>query len=337
LQKMSMPLSAKVRYSMRVISEYLDVYGVEGTYCSLSGGMDSVVLRHLINRVTGGHNVESIYLDTWMEDPRIRRYVLDFPNVKRLKPELSMKEIVLKYGWCFPSKDVSEAINAYREGKEWAIRKLHGLDYRENYSEYRQRYKKFLIVAEEWDDIKISPYCCFAQKEGPAMKYEKETGKHPFLGLRAEESARRTDAYLKTGCNSFDTRHWYNEETGEYGEEAVARPVSKPLSIWTKQDILQYHLDNDITPAAPYGIIYEYGTCPGQLNWYGDKPCGKLACSGDSRTGCIFCPVGCHLDNFAKFKGVKEYNKKLYDYCMEELGERKLLERVQQTFGGELP
>ena len=330
---MTLSLEAKERHAMRLIDAYLDEYGTDGVYCSFSGGLDSTVLRHLINKVTGGYNVVSVYLDTWLEDPRIREYVMSHSNVTRIKPELGMKQIVSDYGWCFPSKDVSEAICAYREGKEWAVLKLSGLDSRGNYSDFRQRYKKFLPVID-WD-IKISPYCCFAQKEGPAMKYEKKTGRHPFLGLRAEESARRKTAYLKTGCNSFDRRRVYNDETGEYEEEIVKRPVSKPLSIWTRQDILNYFVKEHLVPAPPYGQIHTLGKVPGQMNFFGDVPCGCLTCSGEERTGCIFCPVGCHLDNFKKFKNVKKYNRRLYEYCMDELGERKLLEYVKKTYGGE--
>lgn len=332
---MSFSLKEKEQYAMCAISNYLEKYGVNGVYCSFSGGLDSTVLRHLINKVTGGCNVESVYLDTWLEDPRVREYVLSHSNVTRIRPEIGMKQIITAYGWCFPSKDISEAIHAYRQGKEWAVLKLNGLDREGNFSKFRQQYKKFLPIAD-WD-IKISSYCGFIQKEKPAMKYEKETGKHPFLGLRAEESERRKKAYLRTGSNSFDTRYVYNEETDQYEEKIVKRPVSKPLSIWTKQDILNYFLKEKIKPAPSYGTIHTVGTVPGQLNFYGEEAFGKLTCSGDERTGCLFCPVGCHIDNFKKFKNVKKYNHKFYEYCMEELDEKRLLKYVQKTYGGELP
>lgn len=330
MQRMSLPLEAKIRFSLRRIEEYLEEYGSDGTYVSFSGGLDSTVLLHLVRTVDP--SVKGVFIDTWMEDPRIREYVHSFPNIDIVKPEMMLKDIVSQYGWCFPSKDVSQAIYYAREGKQWAINKLNGLDKDGNYSKYRQRYKKFLPVLD-WD-ILISPYCCIEQKEEPILKYEQEHGVHPFLGLRAEESARRKDAYLKTGCNSFDTRLVFNRDTGEYEKIKVERPVSKPISIWTSQDILQYCREKHIVPAKPYGVIYSIGSAPGQLCFFDDVSCGKLGCTGDKRTGCIFCPVGCHLDNFAKFKNVKSYNRKLYDYCMEELGEKKLLEKVKEQFGG---
>lgn len=329
---MSLSLEAKVRFSMRRIEEYLDEYGAEGTYVSFSGGMDSTVLLHLVRRVDP--SVKGVFIDTWMEDPRIREYVCSFPNIDIIKPQMLLKDIIAECGWCWPSKDIAQAIYYAREGKQWAINKLSGLDREGNYSEYRQRYKKFLPVLD-WD-VLITPGCCNKQKEEPIMKYEEQNKVHPFLGLRAEESARRRSAYLRTGCNSFDMRMVYNEETGGYDEVKVARPVSKPISIWTSQDILQYCVNNHIVPAKPYGTIYSIGNAPGQLTFFDDISCKKLGCTGDKRTGCIFCPVGCHLDNFAKFKNIKSYNHKLYDYCMEELGERKLLEKIQKQFGGTL-
>ena len=46
----------------------------------------------------------------------------------------------------------------------------------------------------------------------------------------------------------------------------------------------------------------------------------------------MFCPVGCHLTDFGKFKRLKKFNPRLYDYCMEELGEKKLLDWVEKNY-----
>lgn len=331
-QRLSLPYEAKLKRTIRLIEDYISYYGVSGTYVSFSGGIDSTVLLHLVRSVEP--SVKGVFINTTMEDPRIREYVFSHDNIESLHPTMRLKDIIAAYGWCWPSKDVSEALYYARQGKQWAINKLNGLDKDGNYSEYRQQYKKFRVCLD-WD-MEFSPYCCIKQKEEPVMEYEKKFDVHPFFGLRAGESARRRDAYRKTGCNSFDVRKVFNQETGEYVEEKVSRPVSKPLSIWSDQDTLRYLVEHDIDPAAPYGWIYEKGTVPGQLSFFGANSCGKLACSGDKRTGCMFCPIGCHLDNFAKFKGVRKYNRKLYDYCMEELGEKKLLEKIQSEFGGNL-
>lgn len=331
LYRQALPLDLKVKMAERRIEEFINYFGLDSVYVSFSGGIDSRVLLHIARRVEP--SVKAVFLDTWMEFPELRQFVNEFDNVDRIKPSMNMKEIASTCGWCFPSKDVSEAVYYARKGKRWAINKLSGLTKDGKYSSYRQQYKKFLPVVD-WD-IKISPFCCDKQKEEPVAAYEAQTGRHPIVGILAEESGRRTEAYLRTGCNLYDTKRIVDEDTGEVAEEKVQRPISKPIAFFTKQDILRYCVENNLTIAPPYGEIYAEGHCIGQQNIFDDPcPCGKLICSGEQRTGCMFCPVGCHLDNFAKFKRLKEKNRKLYDYCMEELHEKELLEKVQNTFGG---
>lgn len=329
---LALPYEVKAKKAFNRIEEFLEYYGTDNVYVSFSGGLDSTVLLHMVRTVAP--EVLAVFLDTWLEDPRIRRFVRSYDAVVSIKPEMSMKEIVKNYGWCFPSKEVADAIYHARRGKEWAIRKLNGLDSDGKPSAFRQRYKKFLPILD-WD-VEISPYCCDKQKEEPVMKFERETGRHPFLGTRVEESARRKSAYLKTGCTTFDVRMAFDEESGKLIEVENDRPCCRPLSFFTRQDELQYCLDNRILLSEPYGIIYPVGDIPGQKMLFGE-PTGKtLACSGEQRTGCLMCPVGCHLDNFSKFKSQKKANPKLYEYCMEELGEKRLLELVQKHYGGEI-
>ncbi len=126
-------------------------------------------------------NIKAVFCDTWMEYPSLRGYVNTFPNVNRVKPDMLLKDIIDRFGWCFPSKDVSEMIWAARNGKQWAINKLNGLDKNGKPSEYRKQYIKWNKLC--WDsDILISPYCCIEQKEKPVRRYERETGRHPILG-----------------------------------------------------------------------------------------------------------------------------------------------------------
>lgn len=328
----SLPFDVKVKKALRRIEEFIEYYGTDNVYISFSGGLDSTVLKHMVRTVAP--EVMGVYLDTWLEDPRIRSFVKETENVTTIKPDMSMKDIVQQYGWCFPSKEVADAIYHARRGKEWAIRKLNGLDADGKPSEFRSRYKKFYPILD-WD-IEISPYCCLKQKEEPVIKFEKETGMHPFLGTRATESARRKSAYLKTGCTTFDKQTIFDEKEGKLVEVNNNRPCCRPLSFFSHQDILEYVVRYRLVISEPYGTIYSIGDIPGQTQLFGEPSCKNLTCSGEQRTGCIFCPVGCHLDNFAKFKSQRKANPKLYDYCMEELGEKRLLELVEKQYGGKL-
>ena len=331
----SLPLDIKVAIAKDRIREFARTYGMDGIYHSDSGGLDSIVLRHILRECFPG-GFQSVDLDTWLEFPQIRRLIKEqIPNLVVLKPALSIKEIVKKAGWCFPSKDVAQMIQAVRNNEQWAIRKINGLDANGKPSSFRQQYRIWWPLVDS--RFLISPDCCVWQKEKPALLYEKETGRHPILGLRADESLRRTSSYLRTGCNSFDVRYVLNKETGEYETRTNKRPLSKPISIFTKQDILHYVLQKGLVVPDPYGRIipanydmHQESLVPLETTRLCEN-C-SLKTTGESRTGCIFCPIGCHLDRFRKMKRLKKWNPDLYDYCMEELGERELLEWVNEHY-----
>lgn len=307
----SLPLDIKVGMTRDRIREFIHKYGQDGVYVSFSGGKDSTVLLHQVRKYYP--DVEAVFLDTWMEYPQIRQHVMQFDNVKIIKPEKSMKQIIEDDGWCFPSKDVAEAVEAARRELKWAINKLNGLDGKGKPSPYRQQYKKWLPLIDA--PFKISHKCCLDMKEYPVQKYERESGKKPIVALMAVESARRKEAHLRTGCNSFDSN----------------RPISKPMGLWTDNDVLEYSVKNNIWLPSPYGQIVEVGQVEGQMCLDCCMKC-QYKTTGESRTGCMFCPVGCHLDRFAKFKRLKKFNPKLYDYCMEELGEKEMLEWVKKHY-----
>lgn len=306
-----LPLYLKVAMTKQRIRSFINEFGVSGVYVSFSGGKDSTVLLHIARQMYP--DIQAVFLDTWMEYPQIRKFVSEFDNVTTIKPEKSMKQIIDNYGWCFPSKDVADAVQAYRRGVPWAIKKLNGLDGKGNPSKFRERYKKWLRLAEECPE-KISHYCCLEMKEYPVKKYEKTTKRKPIMGLMASESVRRKESYLRTGCNSFDG----------------IRPMSKPMSFWTENDVLAYIVENNLKIAEPYGEIYEAGQIPGQRSMFCDQCKYKL--SGEQRTGCMFCPVGMHLNKYDKFERLKHFNPKLHDYVMEELGLIRLIDWVKRNY-----
>jgi 3'-phosphoadenosine 5'-phosphosulfate sulfotransferase (PAPS reductase)/FAD synthetase len=107
----------------------------------------------------------------------------------------------------------------------------------------------------------------------------------------AIESQLRTIGWLRTGCNSFD-----NE-----------KQISKPMSFWTEQDVLQYLKQFNIPYASIYGDIVE-------------DIKGNLKMTGCSRTGCVFCGFGCHLEKEPnRFQKLKQTHPKLHEYCMKSI------------------
>ena len=307
-QRQALPLSVKVKLTEQRIRSWYEEFD-RNVYVSFSGGKDSTVLLDIARKYDA--NIKAVYLDTWMEYPQVRQFVKSYDNVIRIKPEKSMKQIIEEDGWCFPSKDVAEMIDAVRRDKPWAIRKINGLDKDGNKSEYRQQYTKWKNLVDA--PFNISHRCCLDMKEFPVQKYERKTGLKPIVALMADESARRKEAYMRTGCNSFDG----------------ARPISKPMGFWSEQDVLQYIKKNNLPIASVYGSICQQNEIGGQLSIECEN-C-KLMTTGERRTGCIFCTVGCHLDNFAKLKRLKQTNRNLYDYFMDEMGLRDVCSWIDRN------
>lgn len=318
-----LPLEVKERMSMNRIARFVEEFGVENVYNSFSGGKDSTVQRHLINRVVKG--VKDVYCDTWLEYPSVRRFVKSHDDVIYLKPQKSMKEIVKEHGWCFPGKEVADMIYNARKGSESALRKLHGLDKNGKPDAYREQFKKWIPLYES--DIPISRGCCLEQKEKPVLQLEKDYDMHPIVATMADEGENRKQAYLRSGCLTFEEEYKITEDGGMEAVKTGSRPMCRPLGFWKEQDVLNYIVKYDLPYADAYGDIVEEGGIAGQRSLC--PGFGKLHCTGEPRTGCCMCPVGCHLDNFAKFERLKKTEPKLYDYCMEELDEKRLVEFVK--------
>lgn len=100
------PLSVKVRMTQRRIREWVDEFGTDGVYVSFSGGKDSTVLLHIVREMYP--NVPAVFVDTGLEYPEIREFVKTFDKVEWLKPKLTFRQVLEKFGYPFISKEVSE-------------------------------------------------------------------------------------------------------------------------------------------------------------------------------------------------------------------------------------
>lgn len=132
--------------------------------------------------------------------------------------------------------------------------------------------------------------------------YQHEHKCYPILGTMAEESRVRKQGWIRTGCNAFNGN----------------KSKSQPMSFWTEQDVLRYIVDNDIKISSVYGDIVskgEDGEYYDVRTLIGD--CGKLECTGCSRTGCIFCGFGAHLEKGeTRFQRLAKTHPRQYEYCM---------------------
>lgn len=334
-QMQSLPLEAKILMTERRIRDWYDYWNGD-VYVSFSGGKDSTVLKHIADGL--GYDIPAVFVNTGLEYPEIQTFVREVKagkydcfnkNVEILRPEMRFDEVIQKYGFPVVSKEVSQVIEEARshiaKGRKDSsrLKRLNGelLDKHGNKSRFNCEKWKFLLDA----DFKISHKCCDVMKKKPAKKYEMETGRKCIVGTMATESLSREQAWIKTGCNAFVGK----------------RPISKPLSFWTEQDILHYIKRFNVPFAAVYGEIQvkqdHEAELSGQLNLIDYLGCydeeDTLETTGCNRTGCMFCVFGCHLEKEPnRFQRMKETHPKQYDYCMNQLGLKEVLDYINVPY-----
>lgn len=110
-QWQALPLSIKVRMTKQRIRDWINYYGEDGVYVSFSGGKDSTVLLDLVRQEYP--NVVAVFVDTGLEFPEIRQFVKLFDNVEWVKPKMTFRQVIEKYGYPFISKEVSVGWNRH--------------------------------------------------------------------------------------------------------------------------------------------------------------------------------------------------------------------------------
>lgn len=109
----SLPLEVKVAKTKLRIKEWIDRYGEDGVYISFSGGKDSTVLLHIARQMYP--NLKAVFVNTGLEYPEIVQFVKTFDNVDWIRPKMNFREVIIKYGYPFISKEVSECVQGARK------------------------------------------------------------------------------------------------------------------------------------------------------------------------------------------------------------------------------
>lgn len=297
-----LPLEVKIALSKDRIREWYD-YWKGSVYVSFSGGKDSTVLLDLVRSIY--KDIPAVFCDTGLEYPEIRKFALSHENVIRLRPEMRFDEVIKKYGYPVISKEIARSVRLARNVKPGCensyTKKFDGkLYYKGKKSQFNLEKWKFLLDAP----FLISEKCCDIMKKDPAKEFEKHTGRRPFIGTMACESRVRTQVWMRTGCNAYESTN----------------KVSSPLSFWTEQDVLKYIIENNLDYCREvYGEITEQN--------------GVFKLTGVPRTGCMFCMFGCHLDKHPnRFERMKISHPKQYEYCMSKLGIKEVLDYIDVTY-----
>ena len=277
-----LPLDLKIKMSLRRINEFVRQCRGKGldARVSFSGGLDSTVLLHLCRTIFP--EMKAVFSNTGLELPGIVENVKRHKNVVIIRPETTFKKVVEEYGYPVISKNIAMTIRYFHKGSNWAKYRFS-----DDFS-WHNRYHRWEYLLEA--PFKISDQCCTLIKERPLDKYMKQNDLVPIMGLRADESQRRLDGYLQTGCNILTGRKIH----------------SVPIAFWSRQDILRYVKNNNLPIAKEYGEIIEEN--------------GKMRCTKYQRTGCIFCMFGVQNEKSPnRFECLKEDYPQLYKYAMEKL------------------
>ena len=293
-QLQSLPMEAKIIMTQQRIRQWYEYW--DGlVYVSFSGGIDSTVLKHIVDGMYD--DVPALFVNTGLEYPEIQKFAMAQKNVVTVRPRMRFDEVLKKYGYPVISKSVSHAVKIAKRNPDGKVMK--NVFDPENKGRFGFSKWRFLIDS----DIPTSEECCNVMKKAPAKEYAKATGRKPILGTMADESSLRYSKWLKTGCNAFEGKN----------------PASQPLSFWTKQDILHYIKAYEVPYCSVYGdIVPEDQPEQMRIEDFGvEAGSDKLTTTGCNRTGCIFCMFGCHLEKEPnRFQRLKETHPKQYNYCI---------------------
>lgn len=284
------------------IEEWFTAWGGK-CYVSFSGGKDSTVLAYLAANWlahfrTPPWPLNLAFVNTGLEYPEIQRFVDEYTawlrreflrvtiNLVRLRPKMNVRQVIDRYGYPVVSKETS-----------FRARKLRYQSLTEDYrADQMERLGKWKILLRA--PFRVSEQCCDVMKKNTAHRYEGKTKEKPMVATMADEGRLRLQKWIATGCNAFEGK----------------RPMGKPMSFWTEQDVLHFLLDRNIPFASVYGEIV---ASDGENDYSATlTPCA-LHCTGCQRTGCIFCGFGAHLEKGEnRFQRMRITHPKHHAFCV---------------------
>ena len=279
-EKQAYNLDEKIKYSKAKIVEFVDrLGGSDKVFVSFSGGKDSTVLLHLCREIYP--DIPGVFFNTGLEYPEIVEFTKTIENIEWVKPRKRVNEVWKEYGIPAVSKEQAQYIHDVRNtsGKKLKTKRLN----------FRGGYhisKRWIFLTDsELTDYEVSHHCCKYFKKLPSDDYVKATGRYPIVGTMAGESNLRLNSWIRHSCNMYDGK----------------KIQSRPLSIWTEDDIWAY------------------------IKRYNLDVC-ELYYKGHNRTGCFLCPFGAHLtkQGLNKFELLHDQHPKQYE-SLEKLGIKRVL------------
>lgn len=354
----SAPLKVKIALTQQRIREWVNEYGVDGVYVAFSGGKDSTVLLDIVRKMYP--TVKGVFCDTGLEFPEIRDFVGKFDNIDWLKPEMTFKQVINRFGYPFISKESSEKIRGARKYLRFLMEEDDDL---KNYLSQGWTIVRLIdskelqkIVMNRPDGEKGRRYLAMVlgmiRKDGTIGINIPAKERTPFMKVQWQYFL---DAPFEIGdscCRIMkkDITHKYQKDTGRMPMTAqmacesklrttqwlqhgcngfeLKNPISNPMAFWLEQDVLLYAKIFNLSLCPLYGDIVGNND---QINYnYNnldicvlEEDYPELKTTGYKRTGCMFCGFGCQLEppEDSRFTLMAKTHPKQYNYIMRPIDE----------------
>lgn len=335
VMKQNVPYSIKRRMSEDRIREFIREARSRGLNTHVSvGGLDSIVLGHLIREMGYGEDEVPFVSASSLEDVSIQKVHKEMGciTVSPLKPKV---RILQEEGFPVLSKRIANKINTIANPTEKNKTVRHaiitgecgelGHFAKDSKMRLPMTYLKLFggldkegeaLGYKKPEGFKVSHMCCYYLKEAPCDNWAKEHNSVPFLGLMASEGGQRADALEENGCNYFG--------------KTTAR--SCPFAFYFHSDVVHLAVDLKVHIPEIYGdVIIET-----EANAFGDH---EYKTTGEQRTGCSMCGFGIQLEKrphrFDRLyqRNPKEWSFWMNDCCKDENGEAYGWGRVLDYIG----
>ena len=299
LQRQCLPLDAKVRMSLERIRAWYEHWDGE-VYVAFSGGKDSLVLLDLVWRLYP--EVPAVFSNTGLEYPEIVQFVKEIKarnpdrEVIIVRPKRTFRDVVLNEGYPVVSKKISRMLRILKNEKG---NPAWANTYRLYDTGVKQdgTYSKASKLPEKWRPL--------LQQDWSATELCCDILKKEPLDIYSKASGRKRYMGIMAAEGGLrEKRHQCNIfDTRD--------PSSAPMLFWAEQDIWDYIHARKL----PYSKIYDMG---------------------ETRTGCMFCMFGVHLEaGQNRFQRMAKSHPKQWDYCINDLGMSKVLEAIGVEYGAE--
>lgn len=258
-------------------------------YVAFSGGKDSTVLLHLVHAMYP--SVPAVFSNTGLEYPEIVDFVKNsFPHVEVIRPEMGFREVLTTFGYPVVSKRVACQIDRLRNSPSKEAYKRLYIDGITKCGE--PLHNTALLLSKKWQYLLDAPFKI-------SDRCCDVTKKNPL-----KEYAKRTGRKAILGVMAADSSQRESAYL-QHGCLNFETGVATPMAFWTEEDVWQYIREHNL----PYCPIYDTGV---------------------THTGCIFCLFGVQFDKPEnRFQQMYRSHPKLWQYCMEELGIREVLEYLK--------